>query len=69
VDFPEPLTHIWSAFVALNKTRAQGFNGPNPITYSEIRAWKEVTQNPLHPWELEAVKLLDDIYIRVMNSE
>tara|TARA_R110002020_G_scaffold118687_1_gene271135 strand:+ start:742 stop:885 length:144 start_codon:yes stop_codon:yes gene_type:complete len=45
-----------------------GFSGPNPITYSEIKAWKELTHTPLYPWEIEAVKLLDVQYVRVMNS-
>jgi hypothetical protein len=69
VGFPEPLSHIWSAFIALNNTRTTGFNGPNPITYTELLAWKEVTQNPLAPWEVEAVKRIDNIYMRVMNSD
>ena len=45
-----------------------GFSGPNPITYSEIKGWKEFTHTPLYPWEIEAVKLVDVQYVRVMNS-
>jgi hypothetical protein len=62
------MSHVWSAFITLNNTRGQGFSGPNPITYNEIKSWKEVTQTPLYPWEVESVKRLDFVYMGVMNS-
>jgi hypothetical protein len=43
-------------------------SGPNPITYQEIKAWKELTQTPLSAREVEAVKRLDLVYMRVMNG-
>jgi|TARA_S200002703_G_scaffold101854_1_gene88260 hypothetical protein len=46
-----------------------GFSGPNPITYEQIKAWKEVTQTPLEGWEVSALKRLDTIFIRVMNGK
>lgn len=67
-DFPEEVLHVWSAFLFLSETRAAGFSGPLPITYSEIKSWTELTGNYLSPWEVEAVKKLDAVYMRVVNK-
>jgi hypothetical protein len=67
-DFPILLSHIWSAFTALSNSRTAGMSGPNPITYEQIKAWKELTETPLAAWEVEAIKRLDVVYLGVMNS-
>lgn len=67
-DFPTLVDHIWSAFISLSNSRTGGFSGPNPITYEQIKAWKELTDTPMTAWEVEAVKRLDGVYIRVHNG-
>ena len=67
-DFPISLEYLWSAFFSLSSARTSGFSGPNPITYQEIKAWKELTQTPLSARDVEAVKRLDLVYMRVMNG-
>lgn len=62
--FPRLLSYIWSAFVDLNSARTAGFSGPNPITYTEIKAWKELTETPLSAWDIQALKRLDQVFIR-----
>lgn len=67
-DFPILISHIWSAFIALSNSRTGGMSGPNAITYSDIKAWKELTETPLKAWEVEAIKRLDVVYLGVANS-
>jgi hypothetical protein len=67
-DFPEEVLHVWSAFLLLSETRSQGFSGPLPINYSEIKSWIELTGNYLSPWEIDAIKKLDTVYMRVVNK-
>ena len=67
-DFPMLVSHIWSAFILLSNTRSAGFSGPNPISYAEIKTWKELTETPLDAREVEAIKSLDQVYMRVMNG-
>ena len=67
-EFPELLEHVWAAFLLLNQTRGQGFNGPLPISHQEIDAWKRMTDNKLLPWEINAVKRLDAVYLRVVSK-
>lgn len=67
-QFPNGLTHVWSAFIALSNSRGSAYAGPNPITYDQIKAWKELTETPLLPWEVEAIKRLDTVYMGVANG-
>lgn len=67
-EFPTLLLHIWSAFISLSNSRTSGFSGPNPITYEQILAWKQVTEQPLDPREVEVIKKLDNIYLGVYSG-
>lgn len=67
-EFPSSVAYIWSAFASLNSGRSMGTSGPNPISFCEIKAWLELTNNPLSPRDIEAVKLLDDCYIRTHHG-
>lgn len=67
-DFPYPVAYLWSAFISLSSARTAGFSGPNPITYEQIKAWKELTYEPLSSRDVEAIKRLDAVYMRVMNG-
>jgi hypothetical protein len=67
-EFPIIVSHIWTAFVHISYSRSAGFSGPNPITYSEIKAWMELTHTPLRSWEVEAIKRLDAVYMGVAHG-
>jgi hypothetical protein len=66
--FPKLMMYIWSVFIDLNSARTAGFSGPNPITYTEIKAWKELTETPLSAWDTQALKRLDQVFIRTTNG-
>ncbi len=62
------MSHVWSAFIALSNSRTAGFSGPNPITYSEIKAWKELTDTPISSREVEVIKSVDVVYMGIANG-
>tara|TARA_R110000787_G_scaffold222073_1_gene330770 strand:+ start:256 stop:450 length:195 start_codon:yes stop_codon:yes gene_type:complete len=62
------ISHVWSAFISLSSTRGSGFNGPASITFEQIKAWKELTDTSIEPWEIEAIKRIDLEYLRVANG-
>ena len=66
--FPSLMSHVWSAFVALSNSRTMGFSGPNPITYNEIKAWKELTDTSVSSRDIEAIKLVDVVYMGITNG-
>ena len=53
---------------ALSNTRTAGFSGPNPITYEQIKAWKELTETPISSWEIKAIKSVDTVYMGIANG-
>ena len=62
------MAHVWSAFITLSNTRSAGFSGPNPITYEQIKAWKELTETPISSWEIKAIKSVDTVYMGIVNG-
>jgi len=66
--FPTLVSHIWSAFIALSSARTNGYNGPNPLTYTDIKAWAELTNSYVSSRDVEAIKLLDTVFIRTQNG-
>jgi hypothetical protein len=60
-DLYEPLHGVWTAFGRLDRSRQIGFNGPQPIPYSEIVA----------VWHIEGDRDLDEFvrYIQTLDNE
>lgn len=67
-DFPELMVHVWSAFLYLSRCRGQGFSGPQPLSYQEIKAWAELTDTPLMAWEVDAIMRIDKVFMRVLHD-
>jgi hypothetical protein len=67
-NFPHLLKHVWSAFCELNNARQSGFSGPNALSYTEIKSWKELTESPLTSFDISLVKKLDGAYLRIANG-
>jgi len=53
----------WSWFLALNRTRAMGFTGPNPISYSEIEAYARLHRWPLEKRHVDLILAMDRAYL------
>lgn len=62
--FPDLLRPVWSAFVVLSNSRSYSQGRPNPITYDQILAWTKLTESVLSARDVEAVKRLDNVYLR-----
>ena len=67
-EFPELLSYVWAAFLLLNQGRGQGFNGPLALSFQDILAWQQLTNEYLLPWEVSTIKRLDAVYLRVVNK-
>lgn len=68
VGFPSVLANVWSAFCDLSNTRSQGFSGPNPIGYRDIKDYMELTEMPLSPRDVKSIRDLDTVYMRAANG-
>ena len=67
-EFPNLLVNVWTAFCDLSNARTQGFSGPNPIGYRDIKDYKELTDTPMTPREVQALRELDTVYMRATHE-
>jgi hypothetical protein len=67
--FPDVASHIWASFLELHDGRTYGMSGPNPISYDIIKAWCDLTSVQLSPWEIETIKSLDNLWIKITGEE
>ena len=65
---PPEVVHIWNTFVQLAAARGGSGFGPQPISYTEIEAFSRVMDMPLAPWEVAAIRALDDAYFEVKSE-
>ena len=56
-ELPESAAYIWHWFWELK--------GSQPLTYTEIKNWSELTATPLAPFEVQALVELDRRFIAV----
>ncbi len=68
-NIPESIEHIWPWFWDLHKTRSNGMSGPSPITYLEIQAWNNLTNNNIREIEVEFLKIMDRIYLQFIAEK
>ena len=59
---------MWAKFRQLHFNREIGINGPAPISWTAIHAWKSVTGSSLEAWELDVVLRLDRAYFKAKHN-
>lgn len=60
--------YLWESFLELNSTRQSGM-GVNAISYSEIKAYCELTQTHFSPYEIKVIKMLDRVFLEHYNKQ
>lgn len=68
-ETPAALEHVWAWFWELSQARTQSANGPNPISYSEIKNWSELTRTEIRPIEIEVIRRLDSTYMGFVGEQ
>ena len=68
-EFPSVVTYIWAVFCRLSNRRTSNETGVNPISFTEIKAWKDLLEVKTQPWEIEAILKLDEVYLRVTREK
>ena len=65
-DLPVELNYFWDIFQLLGSSRETGM-GTNPIYYSEIKAWSDLTGVKLSYWEISVIKRMDSKYLQTIS--
>ena len=66
---PPALGYVWQIFMALSNGRSYGETGPNPLCYTEMKAWCDLHGTDLVDWEIDLVKALDATFISAQNEK
>jgi len=72
LDMPDPpreLFYIVQWFEELSEGRQYSMSGPQPISWSDIMAWRECFLTHPHRWELRIIRDLDNRFIRIMTEK
>ena len=63
VPFPETLEFIWRDFLELNDARTSNGYSLNPLSYTEIDAWKRLMNKTVTAQEIIIIKQLDGVFL------
>lgn len=66
IECPDAMHHIWGWFVTLNSTRSHGMS-INPISFQDIWAWSQLTENEPTPFEVDCITSLDDLFLKTRD--
>ncbi len=67
--FPERADYLWQMFLDLHTGRSYSSNGPNPLSWSDIKAWADLLEVGLKDWEVRVIKALDSAWLRVHEED
>ena len=59
---------MWALFVDVSSSRSVGMGGVSGISYAELKAFSELYEMPLDPFEVSAIKALDRAYLARVAS-
>lgn len=65
---PDGAKDLWTWWRELHAARTSNGFGPNPISFTEIAMWAELTWRNPYPWEVQALKALDLLYIESLHG-
>lgn len=55
------MQYVWQWFLELNSGRQYSEIGALPLTFTEIKAWAELTENAITPLDVQVIKRLDHV--------
>jgi hypothetical protein len=66
---PTRVVHIWEMFLSLHSGRSYNVGGPSPLSWSDMKAWADLTNADLKDWEVHAIKALDSVWLRIVSED
>lgn len=67
-ELPEMTEYLWQWFMELHIDRGFTETGPQTVSYQDIKAWADITHRAPRPGEVEAIKRLDYLYLRISSG-
>jgi hypothetical protein len=67
-DLPDEGAYLWDWWLELHARRGSHGFGPCPISHVEIDAWARLCDTCPQPWEVRALGMLDNAFLRAANT-
>ncbi|MBW2674179.1 MAG: hypothetical protein JRD89_12330 [Deltaproteobacteria bacterium] len=67
-NWEDEISYLLAIFGELSGSRTIGYASINPISYSEIASWQQVSGIVLDPVERKIIKKIDQAFCEVMNA-
>lgn len=67
-EIPFYIEHIWVWFWQLHKGRTYGMSGPNPLTWENILAWRNLLDIEIRPIEIDILNEMDSAYLKYISD-
>lgn len=68
-EIPFYLEHIWGWFWQIHKGRTYGMSGPNPLTWENIKSWRDLLEIQIRPIEIEIIYEIDSVYLKYIADK
>jgi hypothetical protein len=65
---PRELEYLLGWFWEIRSAVGGSGFGANPISFSEIKAWCDLTDIELSPWEVFVLKRMDNEFLKISNK-
>ncbi len=63
VEIPDAARYLWDWFCELSGGRGYSMAGPMALSYTEIKAWCDLMKIEPSAWEVETIKMIDQVYL------
>lgn len=68
-EVDEIYQYLLDWFFDLSSLRTPGFNGPNPLSFSDYANWQKLTGHLITREELNILRELDQAYLKAVEEE
>lgn len=65
---PRELEYLMGWFWEIRSAIGGSGFGANPISFTEMKSWCDLTNIELNPWEVSVIKKLDMEYMKISNK-
>ena len=68
-ELPTVVSHVMEWFCELSAKRQSGVGGPSTLSFSDIKAWMELTGTDVDPREMNMILAMDSAWLSAMADE
>ena len=69
IELPKSTKHVWDIFILLDSVRSTDFGNPNPINFTEIQSYSNLSGIEFESWEIELIMALDRLKLNQVRKE